>query len=180
MLTVEQIQAANKAQVETLFGLTGSAFSSMEKLVELNMAASKALLAESAVQTQSIMGIKDPQEFLSLQTNALQPMGEKAVSYSREVYDLASAAGAELGKALETQMSQAQKKFMDVVDSTAQNAPAGSETAVALVKSAIAAANNVLETAQKSAKQAVAMAESNFKAAATTTMEAAKPVSKKR
>lgn len=180
MLTAEQILATNKANIETLFGLTGKAFEGVEKLVELNLAASKALLAETASQTQTVLSIKDPQELLALQTTLFQPLGEKAASYGREVYDIATATGAEFGKSFEAQFAEAQKKFLDVVDSTAQNAPAGSETAVALMKSAVTAANNVLETAQKSAKQAVALAESNFKAAAVSTVEAGKAASKKR
>lgn len=179
MLTVEQVLAANKANVETLFGLTGKAFEGVEKLVELNLAASRALLAESASQTQTVLNAKDPQELLALQSGLLQPLSEKAASYSREIYDIAAATSAEFGKTFEAQIAEAQKKFLDVVDSTSQNAPAGSETAVALMKSAVAAANNVLETAQKSAKQAAAMAESNFKAA-TATVEAGKASAKKR
>jgi phasin family protein len=180
MLTAEQILASNKANVETLFGLTGKAFESVEKLVELNLAASRALLADTASQAQTVLNIKDPQELLALQSTLLQPLGEKAASYGREVYDLATAAGAEFSKTFEAQFAEAQKKFLDVVDSTAQNATAGSETAVALMKSAVTAANNVLETAQKSAKQAAALAESNFKAATATTVEAGKAASKKR
>ena len=180
MLTAEQIMATNKANIETLFGLTGKAFEGVEKLVELNLAASKALLAETASQTQTVLSIKDPQEMLALQTTLFQPLGEKAASYGREVYDIATATGAEFGKSFEAQFAEAQKKFLDVVDSTAQNAPAGSETAVALMKSAVTAANNVLETAQKSAKQAAALAESNFKAATVSTVEAGKAASKKR
>jgi phasin family protein len=180
MLTAEQILATNKANIETLFGLTGKAFEGVEKLVELNLAASKALLAETASQSQTVLAVKDPQELFALQTTLFQPVGEKAVSYGREVYEIATATGAEFGKAFEAQFAEAQKKFLDVVDSTAQNAPAGSETAVALMKSAVAAANNVLETAQKSAKQAAAMAESNFKAATASTVEAGKVASKKR
>ncbi|MFZ5566042.1 MAG: TIGR01841 family phasin [Pseudomonadota bacterium] len=180
MLTADQILAANKANIETLFGLTGKAFEGVEKLVELNLATSKALLADSAQQTQVMLGVKDAQELLALPTTLLQPLGEKTASYGREVYDIAAATSAEFGKAFEAQFAEAQKKFLDVVDSTAQNAPAGSETAVALMKSAVAAANNVLETAQKSAKQAAALAESNFKAATASTVEAGKAASKKR
>lgn len=180
MLTAEQILASNKANVETLFGLTGKAFESIEKLVELNLAASRALLADTANQAQTVLSVKDPQELLALQSTLLQPLGEKAASYGREVYDLATATGAEFGKTFEAQFAEAQKKFLDVVDSTAQNAPAGSETAVALMKSAVTAANNVLETAQKSAKQAAALAESNFKAATASTVEAGKAATKKR
>jgi hypothetical protein len=37
MLTAEQVIAANKANIETLFGLTNKAFEGVEKLVELNL-----------------------------------------------------------------------------------------------------------------------------------------------
>lgn len=180
MLTAEQVLATNKANVETLFGLTGKAFEGVEKLVELNLAASKALLAETASQTQTVLGVKDAQELLAVQATLFQPLGEKAASYGREVYDIAAATSAEFGKAVEAQFAEAQKKFLEMVDSTAQNAPAGSETAVALMKSAVATASNVLETAQKSAKQAVALAESNFKAATATAVDAGKTTAKKR
>lgn len=180
MLTAEQVLAANKANVETLFGLTGKAFEGVERLVELNLMTAKAMLAETASQAQAVMGAKDPQELLALQSTLLQPLGEKAAGYGREVYDITSTTGAEFGKAFEAQLAEAQKKFLDLVDSTAQNAPAGSETAVALMKSAVATANNVLETAQKSAKQAVTMAESNFKVATATALDAGKASTKKR
>jgi len=180
MLTAEQVLATHKANVETLFGLTSKAFEGVEKLVELNLATSKALLAETASQAQTVLSAKDPQELLALQSSLLQPLSEKAASYGRDVYDIAAASGAELGRAVEAQFAEAQKKFLEVVDSTAQNAPAGSETAVALMKSAVATASNVLETAQKSAKQAVALAESNFKAATATAADAGKAATKKR
>lgn len=180
MLTAEQVMAANKANVETYFGLTSKAFEGVEKLIGLNLAASKALLAESASQTQAVLGVKDPQELLAVQAALFQPLGEKASSYGREVYDIAAAASAEFGKVFEAQFAEAQKKFLEAVDNAAQNAPAGSETAVALMKSAVATANNVLETAQKSAKQAAALAESNFKTATASAMETGKTSSAKK
>ena len=44
-LTPEQILASHKANLETLFGLTNKAFEGVEKLVELNVTASRAALA---------------------------------------------------------------------------------------------------------------------------------------
>lgn len=180
MLTAEQVLATQKAQVETLFGLTSKAFEGVEKLVALNLATSRALLTEGATQAQTVLAARDAQELLGLPSTLLQPLGEKAASYGRDVYDIAAATGAEFGKAFEVQFAEAQKKFLDLVDNTAQNAPAGSESAVALMKSAVAAANNVLETAQKSAKQAAALAESNFKAATVSAAEAGKTSARKR
>ena len=42
MLTVEQVLASHKSNIETLFGLTNKAFEGVEKIVELNLTASKA------------------------------------------------------------------------------------------------------------------------------------------
>ena len=180
MLTVEQVMASHKANVETLFGLTSKAFEGVEKLVELNMTASRAALADAANQVQSVLSVKDAQELLALQSALFQPLAEKTVAYSRHLYDIASGTGAEFGKAFESQAADAQKKFVGLVDNAAKNAPAGSETAVAVMKSAVAAANNALESIQKSVKQATELAESNFNAVAANAVSAAKPAARKR
>ena len=174
MLTAEQVLASQKATVETLFGLTSKAFEGVEKLVELYLTASKAALGEAAETTQSLLAVKDVQELLALQAAMFQPLAEKTAAYSRHLYDIASGTGAEFGKAFEGQAAEAQKKFLAVVDNAAKNAPAGSETAVAMFKSAVAAGNNALESVQKAVKQASDVAEANFNAVANQAVNAAK------
>ena len=174
MLTAEQIVAAHKANIETLFGLTAKAFDGVEKLVELNVTATKAALAEAAGTTAAALSVKDAQELLALQASLFQPLAEKSASYSRHLYEIASGAGAEFTKAFESQAADVQKKFMAAVDSAAKNAPAGSETAVAVFKSALAAGNNALESVQKAVKQASDVAQANFHAVADTATKAAK------
>lgn len=178
MLTVEQMMAAQKANVETLFGLSAKAFEGVEKLVELNMTASKAALAEAAETAESMLSVKDAQELLALQAALFQPLAEKTAAYSRHVYDIGSATGAEFGKTFESQLTDVQKKFLAVVDNAAKNAPAGSETAVAVFKSAVAAGNNALESVQKAVKQASDVAEANFNAVANTAVNAGKTAGK--
>jgi phasin family protein len=174
MLTAEQIMASQKANIETLFGLTSKAFEGVEKLVELNVTASKAALYEAANHTQAVMSVKDAQELLALQASLFQPLAEKTAAYSRHLYDIASGAGAEFGKAFEAKAAESQKAFVGLVDNAAKNAPAGSETAVAVMKSAVAAANNAFESVQKAVKQATDVAEANFNAVATTAVNASK------
>ena len=180
MLTAEQLMASHKANIETLFGLTHKAFEGVEKLVELNMQATKAALAETANHAQAVMGAKDAQEFMALQAGMVQPLAEKTAAYSRHLYDIASAAGADLGKTFEGQAAEAQKKLAGMMDTAAKNAPAGSETTVAVMKSAVAAANNAFESMQKAVKQASEMAEANFNTVATSAVNASKSVAKKR
>jgi len=172
MLTAEQFAAAQKANVETLFGLTNKAFEGVEKLVELNLQVAKAALGEVAETTRAALSVKDAQELLALQAGLLQPAAEKAAAYSRHLYDIAAATNAEVTKVAEQTAAEAQAKFMNVVDTAVKNAPAGTENAVALVKSAVAAANNAYESVHKAAKQAADVAEANFQAVTSTAVKA--------
>ena len=180
MLTAEQILASQRANIETLFGLTNKAFEGVEKLVELNMTATKAALAEAAGTTQAALAVKDAQELLALQASLFQPLAEKSAAYSRHLYDIASVTNAEFVKTFEAQTSEAQLKFLALVDNAAKNAPAGSETAVAVFKSAVAAGNNALESVQKAVKQATEVAEANFNAVAAQAVNASKPAASSR
>jgi phasin family protein len=180
MLTVEQILAAQKANVETLLGLTAKAFEGVEKIVELNLSASKSALSETGENAKALLSVKDAQELIALQQSLLQPLAEKTAAYSRHLYEIATSTGGEFTKALESQATEAQEKFAGLIDSAAQNAPAGSESAVAVMKSAVAAANNALESVQKAVKQATDVAEANFKAVTANTANNVKPAAKKR
>ena len=174
MMTAEQLMAAQKSNVEVLFGLTNKAFEGVEKLVELNLQVARAAIGEAAENAKAVMSAKDAQEFLALQAGLLQPAAEKAAAYSRHLYDIAAATGAEVTKVAEATAADAQSKFLTVVDSAVKNAPAGSENAVALVKSAVAAANNAFEGVQKAVKQATETAEANFQSLSATATKATK------
>ena len=180
MMTTEQMMAAHKSNVEILFGLTGKAFEGVEKLVELNLQVAKAAMSEVADTTKAALSVKDAQELMALQAGLLQPVAEKAAAYSRHLYDIAASTGAEVNKAAEASTADAQKKFMSMVDTAVKNAPAGSENVVALVKSAVAAANNAFDGVQKATKQATDVAEANFQAISATAVKASQAVKAKR
>lgn len=180
MLTVDQVMASHKANMETLLGLTTKAFEGVEKIVELNMTASKAAMAEAGDHAKAVLSVKDAQELMALQSSMFQPLAEKTAAYSRHLYEIASSSTAEFTKAVEGQAADVQKKITGLVDTAAKNAPAGSETAVAVFKSVVSAANNALESVQKAVKQATDLAEANFNNAASTAMNATKAVAKKR
>ena len=154
--------------------LTAKAFEGVEKLIELNISAAKNAIAEAAQTTQAALSAKDPQELLALQQSLLAPAAEKAAAYSRYVYEIAASTGAEVTRVAEAQSAEAQAKFMSIVDTAVKNAPAGTENGVALIKSAVAAATNAIETAQKAAKQAAEVAEANFTAMSSSAVRSTK------
>jgi len=178
MMTAEQILSAHKSNVEVLFGLGSKAFEGVEKLIELNVQTAKAAMTEAADATRAALSVKDAQELLALQAGLLQPAAEKAASYGRLVYEIAASTGAEVSRVAEATASDAQAKFMSVVDNAVKNAPAGTENAVALVKSAVAAANNAIESVQKAAKQAAEVADANFQAMSSTAVRATQAATK--
>jgi phasin family protein len=178
MLTAEQVIAAQKANLETLFDLTSKAFEGVEKLVELNLQVAKATLGEVKNTATASLAIKDAQELLALQAGLLQPAAEKAAAYGRHLYDIAASTNAEVTKVAEAQLADAQAKFTSAVDGAVKNAPAGTESAAALVKSAIAAASNAMESMQKATKQATEVAEANFTALTNTAVKATQTTAK--
>jgi phasin family protein len=173
-MTVEQIVSAQKTNVETLFGLTNKAFEGVEKLIELNISATKTAFTEAAQTTHAALSVKDPQELIALQQRLVAPAAEKAAAYSRYVYEIAASTGAEVTRVAEAQSAEAQAKFMSIIDTAVKNAPAGTENGIALIKSTVAAATNAIESAQKAAKLAAEGARANFNAVSSTAIRASK------
>ena len=176
-MTPEQIVAANKANIETLVGLTNKAVAGVEQLIELKLAATKAAMEDTHTHTNAALSIKDSQELLALQASIFQPFAEKVTNYNRHLYEIASGTSADFSHLVESKIAEAQETFHTMFDNMAKNAPAGSEPAVTAFKTALANGNQALEQVQKAVKQATDLAEANFKTMANTALNAAQSVS---
>lgn len=168
----EQFAAANKANIENLLTVANSAFANVERLAALNLNTARTLLEESLANTKALLGAKDAQELISLQSALVQPLVEKAVAYNRSVYEIASQGQEEVSKLFEAQIAELNKNLAAALDKAAKSAPAGSDVAVAAVKSAIAAANSAYDSVNKAAKQVAEIAEANVTAATNATVKA--------
>ena len=174
----EQFATTNKANLQALQGFTTQAFAGVEKLVALNLAASKAALGETMTHVQSVLGAKDPQEFVALQAGMFKPLADKTAAYAQHVQAILADSGAEFTKAVEAKTAEAQNAFAGAMENMTKNAPAGSETTVAAFKNALTAGQNAFESAQIQGKKAIETAQSNFAAAATQATDAVKKASK--
>jgi phasin family protein len=173
-VTPEQIQAANKANVESILAVANAQFAALEKLANLNASAVRSAFEDSIANTRALLGAKDVQEFVSLQNAFAQPAVEKAIAYSKSVYEVATTTNAELSKVAERRVAEWNENFVSLLDKVSKNAPAGSDVAVAAVKSMLAAANSAYDNFNKVAKQATEMAEANVSAATETVKGLAK------
>lgn len=174
-VTPEQIQAAQKANVESLLAVASFQFNAMEKLANLNANAVKAVFEDSVSNTRALMGAKDVQELTTLQSTLAQPSLEKAIAWSKSVYEVATSANAELSKLAEKRTAEWNENFASMLEKATKNAPAGSDVAVAAMKQMITAANSAYDNLNKVAKQATEMAEANVTAATDTVKGFNKP-----
>jgi phasin family protein len=175
---VDQFTAVHKANLKALQGFTTQAYAGFEKLVELNLAASKAVMDESFSHAQAVMSAKDPQELMALQAGLVQPMADKSTAYAQHVQSILNGSSTEFTKAVEAKAAEAQKAFASALDNLAKNAPAGTEPAFAAFKTALTAGQNAMETAQSQAKKVVETAQASLSTAATQAADAIKKATK--
>ncbi len=172
----QEVLANQKASLDKFLAVQGTFFGGFEKLVDLNLKVLKATLDEVAQKSQEAIEVKDAQEALAFTSGLVQPGAEKALAYSKHVYDIVSGVQADLSKLTEEQIAQGQQQVSEAIDQISKNAPTGSESAVALMKSSLATATSAYETVAKAAKQATEAAESNITAATNASFQAANDV----
>jgi phasin family protein len=173
-VTPEQIQATTKANVEAMLSLASSQFAAIEKFASLNANAVKAAFEDSLANARALAGAKDVQELVNLQSTFAQPAIEKAIAYSKSVYEIATEANSEFSRVAERRVAEWNENFVSLLDKVSKNAPAGSDVAVAAVKSMLAAANSAYDNINRGAKQATEIAEANVAAATETVKGLAK------
>ncbi len=158
----EQFTSAAKANFESQFAafnaLSSKAFEGIEKLVELNINATRTALEDSAHTARQLLSVKEPQDVL----NQVKPNTDKVLAYGRELAAIANATQTELSKTAEAQITETNRKVIALVEELGKNVPAGSEPAVAAIKAIIGNANAGYEQFAKVSKQALETLESNL------------------
>jgi phasin family protein len=89
----EQFSEAHRLQLDTQFNListfAGKAFESVEKIIALNMDASRASMEKSSALMRQMMAVKDPRDLIAL-TNQTQSQFDSALAYGRQLLGIAT------------------------------------------------------------------------------------------
>jgi phasin family protein len=169
----EQFVQLSKSSIQAALTLADITLQSAERLMDIQLKSGKDALDHGLRNAKALSDVKNVQDLIALQSTATQPSIEKALSYSRSVYEVASDAQTRINKVIEARISELSGEMIAAMDKAVKSAPAGSETALAAFKSAIAATNNVYDSMTRAAHQASDRAAN--KVAGTTT----KPTKKK-
>jgi phasin family protein len=164
----EQMVATNKENFETVIAFAGITTAGAEKLIELQLRTAKNFFADAVKNAKALAAVKDVQELTEIQTAIAQPVADKATTYARSVYAVIAETQAELNKFFEERIAETNKTFVTVLDQAVKSAPAGSDVAVAAVKSAMAAANQAYDAFSKATRQVAEATETTMTAATNT------------
>ena len=177
-LNLDQAAAASKANIELLLSVAQTALSTAESLAALNLHTVREAFADNAKNAKTLLGAKTPQEAAALQAQLAQPAVEKAVSYSRSVYEISTGAAEEMNKLFQGKFGELNKAAQDLAQKTASSAPFGSDVAMAAVKQAVAAANSAFDNLNKMAKQAADATEASVNSVTNAAVKAASKAGK--
>lgn len=159
--TPDRIMQLSKAGFEAALNVANITLQSTERLLDLNLKTAKEALDESLRSAKALTEVRNVQDLVALQSNVAQPNIDKALAYSRELYEVASQAQGEISKLVEAQIAQLNEEMLAALDKAAKAAPAGSEPAFAAFKSALAMANSAYDTFSKVTRQAAEAAVNN-------------------
>ena len=181
MIKIDQFTAANEAAIEQFSYFAKLSLANVEKFAELGIDAARESVALATRHAEAVAAARDVNEVIALNSAALEPVMKRAYALSRTAYETAAETNDEVKRTLEKQAAEYNRAAVGALEEAFKYAPAGSESMVDNVKSAMAAAqsayNNVVsinkqiyDTVEKSVEQNVA----------TVKKSAAKAKSKKR
>jgi phasin family protein len=151
---VEQFTANGKENLVVLQALITKSQADLAKIVELNLATSKDLMAESFAYAKAMMAAKDPQSLAAVQTGLAKPVGEIATAYTQEFQKIIAGASTEFTKVAKASMIDVQKGLTSMMGSANHGGPLGAGPAFDFFSQAMVAGQNAFKEAQASAQNA--------------------------
>ena len=167
MFKTDQFSAANEAAIDQMSYFAKLSLANMEKFAELGLGAARESVESATKHAQTLASARDVQEMIAINSAAVEPALKKAYAYSRTAYETFAETNDEVKKVFEKQAADVNKAAVAALEEAFKYAPAGSETVVGNVKSAMAAAQSaydnfvtinkqIYDTVEKTVEQNVA------------------------
>lgn len=163
----EQLVAAQRALLDTAHNVGLKALEGASKLMDLNVQAVRATLAETTTQMKSLLET-EPSKLMEKGFAVPQPSTEKATAYAKHAYEIFTTTNGEIAELLQKHVEESQETVVELMDAAAKTAPAGSEGVFAVAKNSLAASRSAYEQVVTASRKVVEMAEQGMSAAAKT------------
>ena len=130
-----------------------------EKLIALQMQASRSMLEDAASQSQAFTDLKDPSKLVTNLTSMANPASEKLSSYARQAYEISNETRTAISETIQKHVQDSQQVTQAWFESASRTAPAGSEPIFAAARNALSVVKASIEQATKAGQQAAQFAE---------------------
>ena len=181
MFKIDQFAAANEAAINQITHFAQLSLVNLERFAQLGLSAARENVEQATAHAQAIAGAKDVHEVIALNSAALEPVMKRAYAYSRTAYEAAAETNNEVKRVLEAQSAEYNRAAVTALEEAFKFAPAGSESVVENMKTAMAAAQSTYNNFASINKQIYATVENAVEQnVATVKKTAAKAKSKKR
>jgi phasin family protein len=167
--TPEQFTQLGNAAMASAAKMSKVSMDSAEKLMVLQLEFAKASLADATKLAKVLASVKDVKDLASLRSVTAESAMEKLMGYSRQVYEVASDAQAEMARLAEERMALFNQTLAEGVDHASKSAPAGSDVAVAAMKSTMAATTAAFDSFTKAARNLASYSDAGIKSASKPT-----------
>lgn len=166
---------AHTANLERLVAICQSTLTSSDRLASLHLNAARALMDDVSASVNPTASVTNIAQHIAASAELIQPLMEKATAYSRELLDIMNHAQETLGQIYAEQHAEVHAHIDTVLEHVEKVAPAGTEPAVAALKSVTATAKKAHQELTEAAKQIGELTRANI---ATTLDHAEKSIKK--
>jgi phasin family protein len=150
MFKIDQFTAANEAAINQFQYFAQLSLANAERFAELSLASARDSVEQATAHAQSLAGAKDLHEVIAINSAAVEPVLKRAYAISRTAYETAAETNNEVKRVFEKQSAEYNRAAVAALEEAFKYAPAGSETLVENVKTAIAAARAPTTTPPRS------------------------------
>lgn len=153
MMTTDQLNASQKAQVNQWFDLMGKSLDETEKLLELNLSACRDGMDELARCYQRACDVRDMPGAFQWQSVAFKPFAEQSAQYGARLAGLASGSGREWSRNFENQWQDMTRWMTGWTALAPKSGEPGPETAFEYLRNTMKAFDSVWASARENLAQ---------------------------
>jgi phasin family protein len=162
--TASPLAEIGRATAESAASAARISMDSAERAFAIQLEYAKGALKQATINARAVAQVKDVQELFSLRSRIAENAIENLVGYSRSLYEVASVAQSEYSRLAEERMARFQQAVTEGVEQATRAAPAGSDVAVAAIKSQLAATTAAFDTFTKAARNLASYADAGIAA----------------
>jgi phasin family protein len=170
----DQFGSLSKASVDTALEFARISMQSAERMMHLQLEAARVFIEENSKAAGTLAGSGNPQQAAALSEQLARTSMERAVGYSRNVYEIARQAQTDIAKLMGERATSIGKDVTAAIEASLKSAPGGGDAALAAFQQSVAMTNSAMDALTKAAKQMTDLTAAHFKAAPAAAPKAGK------